>query len=142
MTGNGGVRGDFYEVGYRKPPRSTQFRRGVSGNPTGRPKGSKSVGAILNAIARKKITVTSNGRTQKVTMLEAIMMQLTNRAAGGDLKAIREVLGAFRLFVNSDVVLESGVDLNEHDAAVMKNLAKRLNALNESEAGKKEIGND
>jgi hypothetical protein len=142
MTGNGGVRGDFYEVGYRKPPRSTQFRKGVSGNPTGRPKGSKSVGAILNAIARKKITVTSNGRTQKVTMLEAIMMQLTNRAAGGDLKAIREVLGAFRLFVNSDVVLESGVDLNEHDAAVMKNLAKRLNALNESEAGKKEIGND
>jgi hypothetical protein len=28
---------DSYEVGYGKPPRSTQFKKGVSGNPKGRP---------------------------------------------------------------------------------------------------------
>jgi uncharacterized protein DUF5681 len=27
-----------YEVGYRKPPRSTQFQKGQSGNPGGRPR--------------------------------------------------------------------------------------------------------
>ena len=29
---------DSYEVGYGKPPKSTQFEKGVSGNPKGRPK--------------------------------------------------------------------------------------------------------
>jgi hypothetical protein len=28
-----------YEVGYGKPPRRTQFRKGQSGNPGGRPRG-------------------------------------------------------------------------------------------------------
>jgi hypothetical protein len=27
-----------YEVGYGKPPQSTQFKKGKSGNPKGRPK--------------------------------------------------------------------------------------------------------
>jgi hypothetical protein len=31
-----------YEIGYRKPPKATQFRKGRSGNPRGRPKRSKS----------------------------------------------------------------------------------------------------
>ena len=31
---------DDYEVGYGKPPKNTQFRKGVSGNPRGRPKKS------------------------------------------------------------------------------------------------------
>ncbi len=30
-----------YEVGYAKPPEGSKFRKGVSGNPRGRPKGSK-----------------------------------------------------------------------------------------------------
>ena len=29
------------EVGYRKPPRRTRFRKGQSGNPRGRPSGAK-----------------------------------------------------------------------------------------------------
>jgi hypothetical protein len=125
----------FYQVGFGKPPKDTQFRKGVSGNPSGRPKGSKNVASILAALSKKRIRITTNGRSQSVTMLEAIMMQLTNRAAGGDLKAIREVLGAIRLFVDNQSALELNLDLSEHDKIVMKNLAKRFKAQDGEQQG-------
>lgn len=37
-----------YEIGHRKPPKATQFKRGMSGNPRGRPKGSKNFKTIMN----------------------------------------------------------------------------------------------
>jgi len=35
-----------YEVGYAKPPRSTRFQKGRSGNPTGGAKGPKKVSKL------------------------------------------------------------------------------------------------
>ncbi|MFZ3585531.1 DUF5681 domain-containing protein, partial [Loktanella sp. DJP18] len=34
--------GAGYSVGYAKPPESSRFKKGKSGNPKGRPKGAKS----------------------------------------------------------------------------------------------------
>ena len=55
-----------YTVGYGRPPKGTQFPPGKSGNPNGRRKGSRSVGAVLNDVFRQTIEVTENGKTRRV----------------------------------------------------------------------------
>lgn len=80
------------KVGYRQPPKHTQFRKGVSGNPKGRPKGSRNLASIFRKISEEKIQVNGPNGPRFMTKLEAGITQLVNRAAKGDLKAIREVM--------------------------------------------------
>ena len=47
---------DHYEVGYGKPPTNTRFRKGQSGNRTGRPKGVKNFKTELSEELEEKIT--------------------------------------------------------------------------------------
>ena len=78
-----------YVVGYRRPPKATQFAAGKSGNPKGRPKGSRSVGAVLNDILQQKIVVTENGKTRRIPALEVMLRRLANDAMHSDPHARR-----------------------------------------------------
>ncbi len=81
-----------YDVGFCKPPKSTQFKKGQSGNPAGRPKGSKNTATVANAVLNEKIAITENGRQKVVTKREALMKQLVNRSVQGDLGFLRLVV--------------------------------------------------
>ncbi|WP_170758955.1 DUF5681 domain-containing protein [Ruegeria lacuscaerulensis] len=81
-----------YAVGYGKPPKATQFKKGRSGNPKGRPKASKNVGSMLEEVFFRKIPITENGSRREVTMLEAILRQLVNGAVKGEMRSIDRVL--------------------------------------------------
>ena len=50
-----------YEVGYGKPPRHTRFKKGQSGNPRGRPSGSKNLKTLLNEALNERVVVTEEG---------------------------------------------------------------------------------
>ena len=76
-----------YEVGYGKPPLHTRFKKGHSGNPNGRPQGSKSFPTLLNKALQKSVVLRKNGRT--MTKMEVIVEQLTNRGASGDFRAMK-----------------------------------------------------
>lgn len=80
------------DVGYKKPPKSSQFTKGQSGNPRGRPKGSRNFATELSLALNRTITITEHGRRRTLTKREVICQQLANRSASGDLAALRLLL--------------------------------------------------
>ncbi len=77
-----------YEVGYGKPPKSGQFKKGQSGNP----KGAKGVKAILKRELESSITVRERGREVKLSKAEVLAKVLVGDALKGDTKARMEIL--------------------------------------------------
>jgi hypothetical protein len=88
-------RGD-YQVGYGKPPRHTQFAKGQSGNPRGRPSGSKNLATLVSEALNEMVIVTEDGGRRKITKREAMIKQLVNRSAKADWRAIKILLDILR----------------------------------------------
>jgi len=78
-------------VGYRNPPEYTRFRKGKSGNPKGRPKGTLNLATVLARTLREKVVINEHGQRRVVTKLEAAVKQLVNKSAAGDLAALRQL---------------------------------------------------
>ena len=85
-----------FEVGFGKPPRSTRFKPGQSGNPNGRPRGAKNFAVAIEQELVTRVTVTENGRRRRISKREVIAKHLVNKAASGDLKAIPLLLNEAR----------------------------------------------
>jgi hypothetical protein len=71
------------------PPANRQFRKGSSGNPQGRPKGSVSLDGLTRKFALKKQLVKIGGKRQKLSRLEIAILKLIALAAGGKPAAAR-----------------------------------------------------
>jgi hypothetical protein len=80
-----------YDVGYGKPPKSGRFKKGKSGNPRGRPK--KEVRppweVFKDEMDRMVKIKEADGSVSEISMWNATLRQLIQKAAKGDLSAIR-----------------------------------------------------
>jgi hypothetical protein len=82
-----------YEVGYKKPPLHTRFKKGQSGNPRGRPRGAKNFSSVLNDALNQPVVVTENGRRRKISKRELGIRQLVDKFAMAEMQATRLLLG-------------------------------------------------
>ena len=77
--------------GYGKPPVSTRFAKGQSGNPRGRPPGRRRE-LPHEAVLGQMVTVRDGGTEKRVTAEKAFLLYLTNKALEGDAAAARDLL--------------------------------------------------
>lgn len=80
-----------YSVGYKKPPAETRFKKGQSGNKSGKRKMPAEISSLLEVLERP-VKVTENGRTRKVPLMAALMTHWVKRAFE-DVDAAKLVLG-------------------------------------------------
>jgi hypothetical protein len=77
-----------YVIGYGRPPSSSQFQPGQSGNPKGRPKGARNASSMARDALERPINVKVNGTWRKMSVRKATYNRLAEKAVAGDAKAL------------------------------------------------------
>src|SRR5215472_14813889 len=72
-----------YDIGNGKPAEGGRFKKGQSGNPSGRPKSAKSAQPVLVRKSDEQILVVMNGRCQKTTRRDVVIVQLVDEPVAG-----------------------------------------------------------
>src|SRR5215472_9791695 len=87
-----------YEVGYRKPPRHTQFRKGQSGNPGGRPGRlpAERLEELALYEAYRTTVVMEDGHAMPMPAIQAVLRSQLQSAASGNVRAQRDILAMIR----------------------------------------------
>ncbi len=109
-----------YEVGYKRPPKKAQFKKGMSGNSRGRPKKTPAARDAFKKVFRTPVDVSSNGRTLRMRSDEAAFWKLRRLMLEGNLRAFHLYFGfcqQFKLFSESNELnpqLQALVDALNH----------------------------
>lgn len=95
-----------YDIGYGKPPRHTQFKKGQSGNPSGRPKGTRNLQDDLADELGELIRVREAGIEKTMSKQRAMLKGLSAAALTGNMRAAKLVL---------ELRLKASADEENHD---------------------------
>jgi hypothetical protein len=125
---------DPYEVGYGRPPKSSQFQPGKSGNPKGRKRKPKSTQDQMRTILSKRITIAEGGQSKRLTLQEVMLRSIGNKAAKGDLRAANFVLN----LINSDEAAQTDSieqsSLSPEDQALFEQMMCELSTIEDTAA--------
>lgn len=85
-----------YDIGYCRPPRHAQWKKGQSGNPAGRKKRPEGVAALAAALLAQPVVVRQGKTTKRMTRLEQLLRRLLEKAVAGDPRLMKMALDEAR----------------------------------------------
>lgn len=69
-----------YEVGYGKPPKANQFRKGRTGNPRGKRRGEENIISVFKRYVLRRVKITDGDATRTMTLAQAVILKNLNAA--------------------------------------------------------------
>jgi hypothetical protein len=120
-------KGEAYEVGYGKPPTHSRFQPGRSGNPKGRPRGTKNLKTDLIEELGEKILVREGEQARQVSKQRAVVKTLMARALKGDTRAASLLLSMMMRLIDTGEGGEGQDEpLQENDLAILRDYEARV----------------
>ena len=131
-----------YEVGYRKPPKHTRFKEGRSGNPKGRPKGTRNLKTDLAEELQERILLREGGREIRITKQRAMVKSQLAKAIKGDTRASTLMLDLVLRLLELDMVDRDDGRLTDDEKAIIGLLEERLGQAGRASGNAAPEGND
>lgn len=124
---------DADKPGYKRPPKATRFKQGRSGNPKGRPKGTRSLKNDLASLMEKRVRIREDGEQRHVSGQELMLLKLFEKAAKGDIKASTQIFGMLMKFDATDPPKTEPEIITENDRAIVADFLRRNSTPNNNE---------
>ncbi len=118
------MRDKDYQVGFGRPPRDTQFQKGQSGNPKGRPRKKGSIELDLDQVLDQQVRVRLPGGSKNMDAREATLRVQVDKALKGNIQSARYVLKQFEKYeaitpprskIQTGVVIAPRAPVQEHE---------------------------
>ncbi len=114
-------------VGYKNPPKQTQFKKGHSGNLKGRAKGNKNFNTVWRDAMAQQVTIKENGVSRQVDVIDAVILALKKEAISKrDLRAIVKVIEYSREYSDEDIARANEGRLRASEDDILKRIERDI----------------
>jgi hypothetical protein len=124
---------DDGKVGDKHPPKTSQWKKGQSGNRHGRTKGSRNLATELINELQEKLRISERGVSKTITKQQALIKALIAKSLQGDMRAISIVFSTLRL-IEPQFIDVTTTDLFKEDRDILDAYVARVVATNKAKS--------